>query len=307
MPTAAGMDHHPLLEHALVQLRRVAAGTPVPCKVCDGATALFDVVDFAKTCDARLYPAGLSAVPVYYRRCGACGFIFTDFFDSFAPQQWSAQLYNDEYYRAVDPAYADQRPAHNARGVDHLLRHLKASIIGLDYGGGSGRTCAALREMGYRYDTVDPFGARSLTPGNERRYNFCTAFEVAEHTPDPRGFVQAIVELASPGRLAILIGTQLHDGIATDAARLAWWYAAPRNGHISLYSRRSMQLLAERFGLRYTVFSARTHLLTRHWGAREAWWLLARGKLVGRLDRRPQRRPRAAAAAPPAPGAAGRS
>lgn len=298
VPTAAGMDDHPLLSHALVQLRRHAAGTPLPCKVCDGETALFDVVDFAKACDARLYPAGLAAVPVYYRRCRACGFVFTDFFDDFAPQQWSAQLYNDDYYRSVDAAYAEERPLANARGVDHLLRQLKASTIGLDYGGGSGRTCARLREMGYRYDTVDPFGARSLTPENARRYNFCTAFEVAEHTPDPRGFVRSIVELASPQRLAILIGTQMHDGIVTDAARLSWWYAAPRNGHISLYSQRSLQLLAERFGLHYTAFSGRTHLFTRHWSAREAWWFLARGKAIGRLDRMTRPRSRRTATAP---------
>ena len=121
-----------LLDHAMARLRRDAAGAAVPCKVCDGPTGLFDVVDFAKTCDARLYPAGLATVPVYYRRCGTCGFIFTDFFDDFTPRQWSAHLYNDEYYRSVDPAYADDSPAHNARGGDHLLRHVKHSTIGLD-------------------------------------------------------------------------------------------------------------------------------------------------------------------------------
>lgn len=286
-----------LLDHATAHLRRHAAGAAVPCKVCDGQTALFDVVDFAKTCDAKLYPAGLVAVPVYYRRCSACGFVFTDFFDDFTPQQWSAQLYNDEYYRSVDPAYADERPLNNARGVDHLLRRYRQSTIGLDYGGGSGRTCGRLRELGYRFDTFDPFGARSLTPEFAGRYNFCTAFEVAEHTPDPRGFLGAIVELASPERLGILVGTQLLDGIVSDASRLSWWYAGPRNGHISLYSRRSMQLLAQRFGLDYTPFSSRTHLLTRHWSAREAWWLLARGKMVGRLDRLARRPSRGAAAA----------
>lgn len=287
-----------LLDHAVAHLRRHGAGAVVPCKVCDGATALFDVVDFAKTCDARLYPAGLAAVPVYYRRCDSCGFIFTDFFDDFTPQQWSAHIYNDDYYRSVDPAYADQRPANNARGVDQLLRQRKPGIVGLDYGGGSGRTCAHLRELGYRYDTFDPFGARSLTPEFAGRYNFCTAFEVAEHTPDPRGFVAAIVELASQERLAIFIGTQLHDGTVSEASRLSWWYAGPRNGHISLYSRRSMQLLAQRFGLDYTPFSSRTHLFTRQWSAREAWWFLMRGKLVGRLDRLTHRPARGTAAAP---------
>jgi hypothetical protein len=274
-----------LLDHAVTHLRRHAAGATVACKVCHGTTALFDTLDFAKTCADKLYPAGLAAVPVYYRRCSDCGFIFTDFFDDFTPTQWSAHLYNDEYYRSVDPAYANERPAHNARGVDHLLRHVKRDTIGLDYGGGSGRTCAHLRALGYRYDTVDPFGVRSLTPEYAGRYNFCTAFEVAEHTPDPRGLWRAIVDLSSRERLAILVGTQLHDGIVTDATRLTWWYAAPRNGHISLYSRRSMQLLARQVGLDYTPFSARTHLFTRGWSEREAWWFLLRGKLTSRLDR----------------------
>jgi len=272
-----------LLDHAIAQLRRTTAGAPVPCKICDAATALFDVVDFAKTCHPRLYPAGLATVPVYYRRCNACGFIFTDFFDDFAPQQWGAHIYNDDYYSKVDPAYADQRPAANARGVDQLLARYRQQTIGLDYGGGSGRTCRRLRELGYAFDTFDPFGERSLTPEYAGRYNFCTAFEVAEHTPNPRGFVQAIVELASKERLAILVGTQLHDGIVSEASRLSWWYAAPRNGHISIYSRRSMAILAKRFGLDYTRLSGRTHLLTRRWGRREAWWFLARGKIVGRL------------------------
>jgi 2-polyprenyl-6-hydroxyphenyl methylase/3-demethylubiquinone-9 3-methyltransferase len=269
----------------------------VPCKICRGASALFDVVDFAKCCDPAPYPAGLEGVPVYYRRCNECGFIFTEFFDDFAPQQWSAHLYNDDYYRKVDPAYADQRPASNARGVDQLLRRHRADTIGLDYGGGSGRTCQRLRELGYAFDTFDPFGERSLTPEYAGRYNFCTAFEVAEHTPDPRGFVDAIVTLASKERLGILVGTQLHDGIVSDASRLSWWYAAPRNGHISIYSRRSMEILARQFGLDYTRLSARTHLLTRHWKAREAWWFLARGKIVGRLERVARPRPQGPAVA----------
>src|SRR5262245_5122427 len=107
-----------LLDHAIGHLRSAAAGQSAPCKVCSGVTSVFDVVDFGKTCDRRLYPAGLATVPVYYRRCTQCGFIFTDFFDDFAPAQWTTHLYNDDYYRAVDPAYARQRPAANARAVD---------------------------------------------------------------------------------------------------------------------------------------------------------------------------------------------
>jgi hypothetical protein len=246
---------------------------------------VFDVLDFAKQCDPRIYPAGLAAVPVYYRRCNDCDFIFTDFFDDFAPQQWRAHLYNDDYYRQVDPAYADQRPAQNAHDVDHLLRRFRRDTIGLDYGGGSGRTCQHLRDLGYAFDIYDPFGERSLTAEFAGRYNFCTAFEVAEHAPEPRQFVADILAMATKGRLAILIGTQLHDGIVSNTSRLSWWYAAPRNGHISIYSNRSMGVLARQFGLQYTRLSARTHLFTRHWGPMEARWFLARGKIAGRLHR----------------------
>lgn len=271
-----------LLDHAVRQLSRHALKEPVPCKICVAATDLFDVVDFAKTCSRDLYPAGLAAIPLYYRRCGNCGFIFTDFFDDFAPSQLSAVVYNDHYAR-VDPDYAETRPAANARVVDALLRKRKTATIGLDYGGGSGRTCEHLRELGYAYDTCDPFGERWLTPEFAGRYNFCTAFEVAEHTPDPQGFIGGIVSMASKERLAILVGTQVHDGKVSDANRLVWWYVAPRNGHISIYSRQSLELLAQQSGLDYTGLSAQTHLLTRGWTRREAWLFLARGKLGGKF------------------------
>jgi len=272
-----------LLAHAAGQLERIASNVPVACKVCAASTSLFDVVDFSKTCHLNLYPSGLVAVPVYYRRCDRCEFIFTDFFDEFTPAQWGTYVYNEEY-RRIDPDYSDVRPAGNARVVDGLLRYRRAGVIGLDYGGGSGQTCERLRAMGYAYDTVDPFGESWLTPDFAGRYNFCSAFEVAEHTPDPVGFLSAIVNLADKGRLAILIGTQVHDKVVSASRRLEWWYAAPRNGHISLYSTQSLRVLAATFGLTYTGLSAQTHLFTREYTSREAYRFLVTGKLVSKLS-----------------------
>jgi Methyltransferase domain len=270
-----------LFDTTLARLRSAAGAAPA-CKICAAPSVLYDVVDFAKSCDAGPYPAGLAGVPVYYRRCTRCGFVFTDFFDDFDDASWRTFVYNDDY-RRVDPGYAHDRPAANARLLDALLRGRRTAVIGLDYGGGSGATCEQLRALGYAFDTWDPFGGCSLTPARVGRYNFCSAFEVAEHSPDPAGFLQAIVALASPGRLAILVGTQLNDGAAGAATRLAWWYAAPRNGHVSLHSARSMQLLGQRFALDYTRLSDRTHLFTRGWSRREAWLFLVRGKLAARL------------------------
>ena len=65
-------------------LKPVSAATS-PCKICGGAAALYGVVDFHKSCvevqGARL---PLSGVPIYYRRCASCEFLFTDAFDGWS-------------------------------------------------------------------------------------------------------------------------------------------------------------------------------------------------------------------------------
>jgi 2-polyprenyl-6-hydroxyphenyl methylase/3-demethylubiquinone-9 3-methyltransferase len=273
-----------LFEHALAKLRRLAPDEDSACKICASPTSLFDVVDFAKTCDYGIYPSRLLAVPVYYRKCASCGFVFTDFFDDFSTTQWGAHVYNDEYKR-IDPDYLENRPRANSKLIDGLLGARKDRVIGLDFGGGSGRTCELLRAMGYAYDTYDPFGASSLTSDFAGRYNFCSAFEVAEHSPDPVGFISAIVQMADRGKLAILVGTQVHDREVSAEKRLAWWYAAPRNGHISLYSQRSLEALASKVQLTLTSFSGHTHLMTRGYTRQEAFRFLLAGKIRSRLGR----------------------
>lgn len=227
---------------------------------------------------------GLGAIPVIYRMCSRCQFIFTDFFDSFSRDQWQRYVYNDEYIK-VDPEYIDVRPRRNARVLTALLSGRKARIIGLDYGGGNGKTVALLRENGWCFDTYDPFGHKDVSPKRNGYYNFCSASEVFEHSADPVASLRDIVERASPDRLMILIGSSVHDGIVSKETRLSWWYAAPRNGHISLFSRKSMQTLAAQFGLRYSTVRAKSgsHFMTRGIGASEARAFLLRGKVLFKL------------------------
>jgi len=65
---------------------------------------LFDVVDFYKSCNFRLYRLGLSGIAVGYRQFEQCAFIFTEFFDDFTADQWKRYVYNDNY-QDVDPGY----------------------------------------------------------------------------------------------------------------------------------------------------------------------------------------------------------
>ncbi len=275
------MPNDELLEHAVARLKATRSRPAAACKICGKTAEPFDVVDFQKSCERSLYPTGLAVVPVVYRRCTHCCFIFTDFFDDFTGDQWRAHVYNAGYAK-VDPDYQGVRPRGNAREVVSFLSGRRPRTIGLDYGGGSGMTAELLRQNDCAFDSYDPYGSSSLTPAYGGRYNFCSAFEVFEHSPDPAGSLRQILERASPGELTIYIGTGIHDGIVTDQTRLSWWYVAPRNGHVSIYSRLSLQILAAQFGLTYAgMWPFRgTHLFTRETSQSISRRRLVRAKLA---------------------------
>jgi hypothetical protein len=270
-----------LLDHAIEKLR-IAKSSPAPCKICGSETYPFDIVDFNKSCELSFYPMGLSGIPVLYRRCSKCEFIFTDFFDNFTGEQWRKYVYNDEYAK-VDPEYLHIRPRHNARMIDAFLAPWKKSIVGLDYGGGNGATKDLLRANGWAFDSFDPFAHNDMSPGRLERYNFCSAIEVFEHTTDPAGSLSAIMERVSPDRLIVMVSTLLNDKRVPNETRLSWWYAAPRNGHVSLYSSKSLMILGAAFGLSYTNVGTGPVLLTRGYTQNEVRNLLVRGKLLRRL------------------------
>lgn len=285
VPSMSNSALSDLVEHAKRHMEFSFTQPSTPCKVCGGSSTLFDVLDFNKRCTPSAVEPPAMGIPLYYRRCACCGFIGTDFFDDFSDAQWTGFVYNDDYYLTVDPEYREMRPRANAAVVDALLCDRKQDWRGLDYGGGNGSTAERLRAMGYRYGNYDPFGSSTVTGESRGQFNFCSVFEVAEHTPDPRKFLADVLSWCSSDRLAILIGTHVHDNAVSDATKLNWWYAAPRNGHISLHSRRSLEVLARQCGLDCQSFTEQTHLLTRGYSRSEAWQFLVKGKIRGRLRR----------------------
>src|SRR5438552_17559320 len=130
-------------------MRAMATLTPVvplrvACKCCGGEATIFGVVDFNRNCEMPLKdPLSPSGIPVYYHRCGRCGFIFTTAFDHFTPDDFHRLIYNEKYV-LVDPDYRDVRPARQAEFVARRFPLAKDKRV-LDYGGGSGRMAELLR------------------------------------------------------------------------------------------------------------------------------------------------------------------
>lgn len=210
------------------------------CPVCGKSCSLLDVVDLNKACLMWLRPAG---VPIYYAICGDCGFCFAPEFADWSLEAFEERIYNKDYI-LVDPDYVEKRPRQNAGMLLSMFPSAGTAIRHLDYGGGNGMLSRLLREAKWDSSTYDPFVDKERPVASLGKFNLITAFEVFEHVPDVQALMADLRTLLSPGGL-ILFSTLLSDGNIDAQQRLNWWYASPRNGHISLFSRKSLGILAQ--------------------------------------------------------------
>lgn len=234
----------------------------VRCSVCGGATSLLDSVDFNKSCEevrgTFLPPSGHL---IAYVRCGDCGFCFAPEICGWSLAEFERRIYNDEYVR-VDPDCVDARPRANARNLIAMFGDAGPELRHLDYGGGNGLTSGLLREAGWQSASHDVFFDRGVDLRDFGRFDLVTAFEVFEHVPDPRRLVAEILGLLDTDGV-VVFSTLLSDGALAAGRKLDWWYASPRNGHISLYTRESLARLAAAHGVNFGSFSTGLHALWR--------------------------------------------
>jgi len=233
----------------------------LPCKICGGEAALYGVVDFHKSCEeVRGLRLPLAGVPIYYRRCGTCAFLFTDAFDGWSEEDFKTYIYNDDYL-SIDPDYKEARPSSNAEFVARIWGGHKAQTRVLDYGGGSDVFCTALRTSGFPVAvSYDPMVAEHAELPGEK-FELVTCFETLEHTPDPAAAIAAIVHCAAePGLIMYSTAVQPAD---FDKYGLSWWYVGPRNGHISIFSRKALEIAWGRHGYKNVSLSDNIHFAFR--------------------------------------------
>lgn len=213
------------------------------CPVCDGPGSPCAVIDFNKTCeDHRQGPLFEEAgEPIEYHECADCGFVWAPAMCAWDAATYRERVYNADYAR-VDPEAALARPASNAAMLVQFAGSARGAFRHLDYGGGSGALSHMLRAHGFSSCSWDPFYGH-LNGAPKGTFSFITAFEVAEHVPDPKCFRDDVLgRLARPG--VVLFSTLVNDGCGEIGD---WWYAAPRNGHVCLYSKRAIARLFDGF------------------------------------------------------------
>jgi SAM-dependent methyltransferase len=231
---------------------------PVPCKICGDAAALYGVVDFHKSCEElRGFRLPLSGVPIYYRRCTGCGFLFTDAFDDWSIDQFKAHIYNSDYL-AVDPEYNETRPRRVAEIVIGLWAEHMAQTRLLDFGGGNDMFCSVLRDRGFPVaETYDPM-VPQYAQRPQGKFDLVTCFETFEHLPDPNAGISQILECVTETGL-VFYSTRVQPA-DFDNHGVAWFYVGPRNGHVSIFSRESLSIAWGRHGYKHISFNDDFHL-----------------------------------------------
>jgi SAM-dependent methyltransferase len=233
------------------------------CPVCGGSCALLDTVDFNKSCEE---PNGLvlprAGVPVPYLLCSQCGFCFAPDICAWSPEEFGRKIYNEAYVE-VDPDYLEVRPRNNAAVVQSIFRSPGPAVRHLDYGGGNGLLSRVLCEAGWNSTSYDPFTDRNTDPASLGRFDLISAFEVFEHVPDVQVLMRSLRSLLAEDGM-VVFSTVVSDGEIHPQRPLTWWYAAPRNGHISLFSRASLGLLAEQNQFRHGSMGSALHIFFKN-------------------------------------------
>lgn len=225
-----------------------------------------------------------SRFDVEYFRCPRCRFVQTE------EPYWLESVYNDAAsvadvgIVARNLLLADVTHAVITTWLDPAGRFL-------DFGGGHGLLVRLMRDRGFDFQWQDKYAnAPVLCRGFEAEatstgFDLVTAFEVAEHLPDP---VSGFREMLSRGR-TLLFSTELMP--ADDPLPGDWWYYVLEFGqHVSLYSRESLEHLARQLGLYLASNGSTIHLMSERRIDQKLFRSVTRGRVaraISRLRRRP--------------------
>jgi hypothetical protein len=214
------------------------------CPICESAMARI----FNKTV--------LGKYPAIYFKCPECDIIKPE------SPHWLAESYAS--------AIAETDVGLVSRNIRN--RDLLAAIFTrlhppdakmLDVGGGYGLLCRMLRDKGWNCFSIDSYCqnifARRFEPDENFKAPTLLAFEVFEHIEDPLAFVREQIALYDSQRLIFSTLTHQWDVPPDD-----WWYYAFETGqHISLYTRKTLETIAQRLGWHAFSSSDDLHILSK--------------------------------------------
>jgi len=227
------------------------------CKICDHPAPIWGCVDFNKSCiEEQGNYLQYSGVAVHYLKCNNCGYLFTTDFDKWTKDDYRRNIYNDDYM-VVDPDYGGVRSARDVIWFTKFLNGNKSLDI-LDYGAGTATFGTEMCKLGYKVDSWDPMWDTPPTWNKDKKFDLITAFEVLEHSPTPKATLDDLHQWLKPGGRVLI--TSLANDVMNGKREATHWYLSPRNGHVAMFSIKSMETLFATKGMKMQHDGPNVHL-----------------------------------------------
>jgi hypothetical protein len=233
----------------------------VKCRVCGGET------------EARFSAVILDKHRVQYFQCRTCAHLQTE------TPYWLEEAYADPIGSSDTGIMA--RNLHFSRVATSVLyAAFGTSGSFLDHGGGYGIFVRMMRDIGFEFFWQDKYASNLFARGFEydgtQQITAITAFEVFEHFREPD---DELGKLLGISRNILFSTVLLPDPVP---APEKWWYYGLDHGtHVSLYSRRTLEVIAEQHRLRLYSNGRDIHLLTEKKLSRTLFRVLVRGAEYG--------------------------
>ncbi len=224
------------------------------CRICNQLNA---VMFSAKVLNKYL---------VNYYHCSNCGFLQTE------NAYWLEESYK-EPINITDTGILARNISLSKYTAVIINLFFKKTGQFLDYAGGYGIFTRLMRDKGYDFLWEDVYTQNLLARGFESRgdetIELLTAFEVFEHLPDP---LMGIENMLLKSR-NIFFSTELVPSPVPISGN--WWYYAFEHGqHVSLYSKKTLQFIADKYSLNYYTNGKNIHLFSGKKINKFLWYLL---------------------------------
>lgn len=198
------------------------------CKICGEQTNYFDKATI------------IGKYVIEYFHCPHCGFVQTE------DPYWL----NEAYSSAITNSDIGliQRNIMLSEKMDLILKLLGNITSCLDYGGGYGMFVRMMRDKGWDFEWYDEYCENifaQMHKQSKKHYDLVTSFEVLEHLSNPMDTLEKIFALTD----TLVCTTEI---IQYNPPKIDyWWYYCVDHGqHISFYSKHSLEIIAERFGMK---------------------------------------------------------
>lgn len=192
---------------------------------------------------------------IKYYHCSCCGFLQTE------EPYWLEEAYVDAIAK-LDTGIMERNISLSkiASSIIYFLFDKTGTF--LDYGGGHGIFTRMMRDIGFDFYWYDIHAKNLVAKGFEysnsiKNIELLTAIECFEHFVDPIKEIENILAISKN----ILFTTQLLPQPVP--APKDWWYYCLQTGqHISFYSKKTLDFIAQKYGLNVYTWGG-NHLLTK--------------------------------------------